>query len=129
MEERDVYGRLLCHLILPDGRNFNLLLVELGKSPYFNKYGNDLICHQAFVDAQARARKAQKGIWDPKTNVPKTEGAPSARRPLRAAAAVVGSASARHRRLPRGGEEGCGARGGGGHAARARACARELREG
>jgi micrococcal nuclease len=81
MEERDVYGRLLCHLILPDGRNFNLLLVELGKSPYFNKYGNDLICHQAFVDAQARARKAQKGIWDPKTNVPKTEGAPSARRP------------------------------------------------
>ena len=81
MEERDVYGRLLCHLILPDGRNFNLLLVELGKSPYFNKYGNDLVCHQAFVDAQARARKAHKGIWDPKTNVPKTEGAPSARRP------------------------------------------------
>lgn len=81
MEERDVYGRLLCHLILPDGRNFNLLLVELGKSPYFNKYGNDLVCHQAFVDAQARARKAQKGIWDPKTNVPTTEGAPSARRP------------------------------------------------
>lgn len=80
-EERDVYGRLLCHLILPDGRNFNLLLVELGKSPYFNKYGNDLVCHELFVAAQSRARNANRGIWDPATNVPKTEGARSARRP------------------------------------------------
>lgn len=80
-EERDVYGRLLCYVILPDGRNFNLLLVELGKSPYFNKYGNDTLCHAAFVAAQQRAREAKLGIWNPQTNLPKTTGAPAARRP------------------------------------------------
>lgn len=80
-EQRDTYGRLLCHAILADGRDFNLLLVEEGKSPYFNKYGNSPVAHAQFVAAQDRARAARKGIWDPKTNVPQTEGAPSARRP------------------------------------------------
>ncbi|MFT4541253.1 MAG: endonuclease YncB(thermonuclease family) [Planctomycetota bacterium] len=68
LEERDVYGRLLCHVILPDGRDFNLMLVELGKSPYFNKYGNSRICHKAFVAAQKSARAKQLGIWNPSTN-------------------------------------------------------------
>lgn len=80
-EERDVYGRLLCHVILPDGRNYNLMLVELGKSPYFNKYGNDQLIHTAFVEAQKNARAKALGLWDPKVNAPKTEGAPSAKRP------------------------------------------------
>jgi micrococcal nuclease len=79
-EQRDTYGRLLCHVILPDGADFNLRLVELGKSPYFNKYGNSTVAHGEFVAAQTRARSAKRGIWDPETNVPKTEGAPSARR-------------------------------------------------
>ena len=81
VEERDVYGRLLCYVILPDGRNFNLLLVQLGKSPYFNKYGNSHVCHDAMTAAQTQARAAQLGIWNPKTNEPKTPGAPSAKRP------------------------------------------------
>ena len=80
-EERDVYGRLLCHVILPDGRDFNLLLVELGKSPYFNKYGNSQICHEAFVAAQARAMQAERGIWSPETNQPRDGEAPTAERP------------------------------------------------
>ncbi len=80
-EQRDAFGRLLCHVILPDGRDFNLLLVEEGKSPYFNKYGNSLAAHQLFLAAQMRATVAQKGIWNPKTNVPESETAPSARRP------------------------------------------------
>jgi micrococcal nuclease len=46
VEARDIYGRLLCHVILDDGTDFNLLLVEKGKSPYFNKYGNSRVCHQ-----------------------------------------------------------------------------------
>ncbi|HVS12171.1 MAG TPA: thermonuclease family protein [Planctomycetota bacterium] len=79
-EARDVYGRLLCHVILPDGRDFNLLLVQLGKSPYYNKYGNDLLCHEAFVAAQREARARKIGIWDPRTNRPRTAGAPRARR-------------------------------------------------
>jgi micrococcal nuclease len=80
-EERDVYGRLLCYVILPDGRNFNLMLVELGKSPYFNKYGNDPLCPAAYVEAQRAARAAQLGIWNPNVNEPKTPGAPAAKRP------------------------------------------------
>lgn len=80
-EAYDVYGRLLCHVLLEDGTDFNLLLVELGKSPYFNKYGNSLICHEAFVAAQKRARRNLVGVWDPRTNEPQTEGGPSAKRP------------------------------------------------
>ncbi len=81
VEERDVYGRVLCYVILPDGRNFNLLLVQLGKSPYFNKYGNSELCHDAFVAAQKLAQAQKRGIWDPQTNKPKTPGAPVAERP------------------------------------------------
>src|SRR5262245_30416787 len=77
----DVYGRLLCHVLLPDGRDYNLLLVELGKSPYFDKYGNSLVEHEAFARAQAAARAAKLGIWDPATNRARTPGAPSAVRP------------------------------------------------
>jgi len=78
---RDTYGRLLCEVLLPDGRDFNLLLVEQGRSPYFNKYGNSLVAHEAFVRAQASARAAQLGIWNPATNRARTPGAPSALRP------------------------------------------------
>ena len=80
-EERDVFGRLLCHVILPDGRDFNLLLVEQGKSPYFNKYGNSRIAHEEFVAAQRRARAAKLGIWNPETNVSKDPDSPSVIRP------------------------------------------------
>jgi micrococcal nuclease len=80
-EKRDVYGRLLCHVLLPDGTDFNLMLVQLGKSPYFNKYGDDAIDHEAFVAAQRSAREAKLGIWNPSTNEPKTPGAPESKRP------------------------------------------------
>jgi len=80
-EARDVYGRLLCHVLLPDGTDYNLRLVRLGRSPYFNKYGNDLLDHAAFVAAQAAARREKIGIWDPATNEARTAGAPSAKRP------------------------------------------------
>jgi micrococcal nuclease len=80
-EERDVYGRLLCHVILPDGTDYNLLLVEQGKSPYFQKYGWSKVLHSEFVAAQTAARKAQKGIWNPKVNEPASKDAPSAKRP------------------------------------------------
>jgi micrococcal nuclease len=81
IEKRDVYDRLLCHVLLPDRSDYNLLLVKLGKSPYFNKYGNDPIDDAGFTAAQRAARQEKLGIWDPATNVPKTPGAPSAKRP------------------------------------------------
>ncbi|MEO0652200.1 MAG: thermonuclease family protein [Planctomycetota bacterium] len=80
VERRDVYGRILCHVVLPDGTDFNLLLVALGRSPYFNKYGNSLICPEAFRGAQARARQAQLGVWDPATNAAR-DGRPEVKRP------------------------------------------------
>lgn len=80
-EARDIYDRLLCHVLLPDGTDFNLLLVKLGKSPYFNKYGNSLIAHEAFVAAQRQARRNLLGIWNPRTNEARDAGTPSAKRP------------------------------------------------
>ena len=80
-EARDPFGRLLCHVLLPDGTDYNLQLVREGWSPYFDKYGNDEIAHAEFVRAQAEARKRGVGIWNPKTNAAATEGAPSALRP------------------------------------------------
>jgi endonuclease YncB( thermonuclease family) len=80
-EQYDFYGRLLCNLILPDGTDYNLMIVEMGKSPYFSKYGWSETDHEAFVAAQKNARNAQRGIWDPKTNQPATPGVPSAKRP------------------------------------------------
>jgi hypothetical protein len=63
---------------MPDGTDFNLLLVELGKSPYFNKYGNSRIAHDEFVAAQKSARGLKLGIWDPTTNRPLDSDAPAA---------------------------------------------------
>lgn len=77
----DVYGRLLCHAVLPDGLDFNLLLVRLGISPYFNKYGNSELAHAEFLAAQALARAEQRGIWNPGTNVSADPNRPSAVRP------------------------------------------------
>jgi micrococcal nuclease len=67
-EARGTFGRLLAHVVLPDGNDFNLLLVRSGKSPYFNKYGNSLVFDADFRRAQALARKEQIGIWNPETN-------------------------------------------------------------
>jgi endonuclease YncB( thermonuclease family) len=77
----DVYGRLLCHALLPDGLDFNLLLVRLGISPYFNKYGNSELAHAEFQAAQALARAERRGIWNPATNVSADPARPSAVRP------------------------------------------------
>lgn len=60
---RDAYDRLLCHVFLPDGVHFNLLLVELGKSPYYTKYGHSFLEHEAFRKAEQAARRARRGIW------------------------------------------------------------------
>jgi len=80
-ERRDVYGRLLCHVILENGQDFNLMLVKTGRSPYFNKYGNSRISHEAFVEAQERAQASRLGVWSPSTNKPASDDALAAKRP------------------------------------------------
>jgi endonuclease YncB( thermonuclease family) len=79
-EQRDVYGRTLCHVVLPDGRDYELELVRAGRSPYFNKYGNSELAHAEFAAAQAEAQRRKLGIWNPATNQAQTPGTPSARR-------------------------------------------------
>lgn len=68
VESYDPYGRLLCHVVTDRGVDFNLLLVRMGLSPYFNKYGNSRVDHDAFVRAQERARAEKRGLWNAETN-------------------------------------------------------------
>lgn len=67
-EAYDPYGRMLCHVVTEAGVDFNLLMVRMGMSPYFNKYGNSRIDHDAFVEAQRVARRERRGIWNAETN-------------------------------------------------------------
>lgn len=68
VESRDPYGRLLCHVVTEGGVDFNVLLVRMGFSPYFNKYGNSRIAHEEFVAAQVAARAERRGVWNEDTN-------------------------------------------------------------
>ncbi|MCA9706617.1 MAG: thermonuclease family protein [Myxococcales bacterium] len=67
-ELRGRYGRLLTYVMVErDGRwlNYNVECVRAGMSPYFTKYGYSRRFHDQFVQAQAEARAAGRGIWDP----------------------------------------------------------------
>lgn len=67
-ELRGRYGRLLAYVMVQkDGRwlNYNVECVRAGMSPYFSKYGYSRRFHEQFVQAQAEARAAGRGIWDP----------------------------------------------------------------
>ncbi len=67
-EIRDYYNRYLAYVFAEkDGRwvNYNVELVRVGLSPYFSKYGYSRRFHDEFVAAEAEARAAKRGIWDP----------------------------------------------------------------
>lgn len=68
VEQRDVYGRLLCHVVTEQGVDFNLLLVRMGLSPYFNKYGHSRLDHERFAAFQAKAMAEKRGVWNADTN-------------------------------------------------------------
>ncbi len=100
-EQRDVYGRLLCHVVLEDGTDFNLLLVREGKSPYFDKYGYSDLAHEAFVRAEREAQAAQRGIWHPETNAGATRRPYATLLPWwEARAQAVEGFKARHAKTP-----------------------------
>jgi endonuclease YncB( thermonuclease family) len=67
-EIRDRYDRYLAYVFaMKDGKwvNYNVELVRAGLSPYFMKYGYSRRFHDEFVAAEAEARAAKRGIWDP----------------------------------------------------------------
>lgn len=65
---RDRYGRPLAHvLVKKNGRwkSYNVECVREGMSPYFTKYGYSHRFHNDFAHAEAEAREAKRGIWNP----------------------------------------------------------------
>ncbi len=64
----DYYDRYLAYVFAKkDGKwvNYNVEAVRAGMSPYFTKYGYSRRYHDDFVAAEAEARAAGRGIWDP----------------------------------------------------------------
>ena len=58
----DKYGRTLAYVFLPDGTNFNKLMIEEG---YGHEYTYNLpyTYQKEFKDAEQKARVAKKGLW------------------------------------------------------------------
>ena len=50
-----------------DGKwtSYNVEAIRAGMSPYFTKYGYSNRFHNQFARAEAEARRARRGIWDP----------------------------------------------------------------
>jgi endonuclease YncB( thermonuclease family) len=69
-EIRDYYGRYLAYVLAKKNGtwvNYNVESVRAGMSPYFVKYGRSRRFHKEFMDAEAEAKAAQRGIWKPGT--------------------------------------------------------------
>jgi endonuclease YncB( thermonuclease family) len=67
-EIRDRFDRYLSYVLASKGGvwlNYNVELVRAGMSPYFPKYGNSRRFHKEFAQAQAEAKAARRGIWQP----------------------------------------------------------------
>jgi endonuclease YncB( thermonuclease family) len=67
---RGRFGRFLVYVFVQrndEWINYNLEVVRAGLSPYFTKYGYSRRFHADFVEAQAEARSAARGIWSPGT--------------------------------------------------------------
>ena len=68
-EIRGHFGRPLAYAFVEkDGRwtSYNVECVRAGMSPYFTKYGYSHRFHNQLTHAEAEAREARRGIWNPK---------------------------------------------------------------
>ncbi len=67
-EIRDLYNRYLAYVFVQQNGvwvNYNVECVRAGMSPYFMKYGYSRRFHDEFVAAEAEAKAAHRGVWDP----------------------------------------------------------------
>ena len=65
---RDRYNRYLAYVFVQKNGvwlNYNVEAVRAGMAPYFPKYGRSRRFHDDFLKAEAEARAAKRGIWDP----------------------------------------------------------------
>ena len=67
--ENDRYGRVIGLVILPDGTNLNLAIIDAGLGWVYRKYCTKLFC-QDWLEAEDQARKARRGLWVDKNPVP-----------------------------------------------------------
>lgn len=61
-DTRDRYGRLLGYIILPDGRNFNKVMIEDGYA-YEYTYSTAYKYQTSFKTAESNAKASGKGLW------------------------------------------------------------------
>jgi len=67
-EIRGHFGRLLAYVFVKKGgrwTSYNVEAVRAGMSPYFTKYGYSHRFHNQLTHAEAEARQAKRGIWNP----------------------------------------------------------------
>ncbi len=61
VDNRDLYGRLLRYVWLPDGRMFNLVMVEEGYACAEKRYPHPQF--EAFIQAEEKAKADGRGLW------------------------------------------------------------------
>lgn len=71
--DRDKYGRLLRHVVLPDGRQFGAVMIADG---YAHEYTYDAAYayQRDYRDAERAAQTAQKGLWAPEACATVSDG-------------------------------------------------------
>ena len=63
---RDKYGRLLAHVILPDGRYFSEVMLEQGLGTAIRHFDYDPALKERFMEIESDARKRDAGMWSGK---------------------------------------------------------------
>lgn len=62
-EDRDVYGRLLRYVFLPDGTFVNRYMVERGLAKEYTYMGNPYMYQTDFIAAEIKAKEKKEGLW------------------------------------------------------------------
>jgi len=70
VQTTDRYGRIVGVVILPDGKNLNWELVDVGLAWWYRKYAPDDGMLERF---EAEAREAKRGLWADKNPIPPWE--------------------------------------------------------
>lgn len=60
---KDRYGRTLAYIILPDGRNFSIVMAQAGAARAYVYGRTPVMQASAILDAQLEARQARRGLW------------------------------------------------------------------
>ena len=64
INHRDRYGRLLAHVVLPDGRLLAEVVIRQGFGHALTRYPFDSHLMERFQQAEREAREAERGLWE-----------------------------------------------------------------